>query len=479
MSNLIILMGSGVKILNYQLNKSHFKPLYLQLYEQIREAICQQQFRFGEKLPSKRELKDYLQISQNTIESAYAQLVAEGYIEPKARQGYFVCFQAELEFTTQRKIKRTKEVVHPTKIRFDFNPNRIDSKNFPLQIWRKCGRNCFSLQGENLLGLGDKQGDMALRREIADYLLASRGVHCEAEQIVIGAGVEGCLQQFILLFNQLYPQKNFRYAMEKYGYDKVEKLFQLYDKAVIKLPINSETRGIDLQNLVQNDVNVAYLTPSHLYPFGQVLSISQRQQLLEWANGAEDRFIIEDDYDSEFRYKGKPIPSLQGLDLQGKVIYLGSFSKLIMPGLRISFMVIPKSLLSAYQQYCDFFHSSVSRFEQQRLTNFMQQGEFAKHIQRMRKIYRKKMELLCQLLANCKSKVRYYGEHSGFYLLIEILEQEKTQEKLTALALQQGIVVYPVDYEQRLLFSLGFGDLSENQLQQGVNLLLDIWQLKS
>ncbi|OOF78424.1 GntR family transcriptional regulator [Rodentibacter caecimuris] len=460
-----------MKKLSYQLNKSAESPLYLQLYQQIKQAIHHQELALGSKLPSKRQLCDYLQISQNTVESAYNQLIAEGYIEAQPRRGFFVCFQAELSFPLQKNEQNRPLVKPERQVKFDFNPNKIDSRHFPWKLWQKCARFQRNIaQQQQCLALGDKQGDLELREQIANYLAASRGVRCEAEQIVIGAGVESCVQQLILLFNHCYPQRNFRYAMERYGYAKVEKLLHLYGKSVIKFPLE-----MDFSQLAQDDLNVAYLTPSHLYPFGQVLTISQRQQLLEWAGRSAERYIIEDDYDSEFRYQGKPIPALQSLDYQDKVIYLGSFSKLLMPSLRLSFMVLPKTLLVDYQHCCDFFHSPVSRFEQQRLAQFIQSGELEKHIHRMRKIYRSKMVRLCELLAPHRQKIAYYGEHSGFYLLIELLNEPRSQQQLTTLAAQRDIQLYPVDYQGRKLFSLGFGDLSEEELSEAVGALLAVW----
>ncbi|TDQ57433.1 GntR family transcriptional regulator [Mesocricetibacter intestinalis] len=460
--------------LSYSLDKSLRTPLYLQLYEQIKADIHCQRLNFAQRLPSKRRLCEYLQISQNTVESAYTQLQAEGYIESKTRRGFFVCFQAELDFNSAKIPPKVPHFQDLPKLKFDLDPNRIDSCHFPLQSWRKAARSCFYAQGRELLSLGDKQGDANLRQQIAHYLALSRGVNCDAQQIVIAAGVEGCLQQLILLFNRHIPQQSMIYAMESFGYPKVEKLLNLYEKEVVKLPVSEEEDWFDIEFLKRHKINIAYLTPSHLYPFGQVLSITRRQQLLDWANQAQDRYIIEDDYDSEFRYKGRPIPALQSLDFKHKVIYLGSFSKLLMPALRISFMVLPKPLLKAYQQYCEFFHSSVSRFEQQRLANFIQQGEFEKHIHRMRKIYRRKMELLCRLLAPYKDSIRYYGEHSGFYLLIEILHQPVSAAELCRRALAQGIKIHPVDYQDRKLFSLGFGDLSEQALRDAMATLLDL-----
>lgn len=457
--------------LNYRLNKRAKIPLYLQLYEQIRQAIYRQELALGDKLPSKRTLCEFLQISQNTVESAYSQLLAEGYIESQPRRGFFVCFQAELEQPKKHPPKRP-HFSASNEVEIDFNPNRVDGRAFPFDRWKKAARGV--LLGERL-NLGDKNGDYALRLQISEYLAASRGVLCDPEQIIIAAGVESCLQQLILLFEQLFPTQNFTYAMEHHGYQNVEKLLQLYHKNLCKLNIGSGSYQFDLDWFIKNKVNVAYLTPSHLYPFGQVLPIHQRQKLIEWASAKSERYIIEDDYDSEFRYQGKPIPALQSLDPNGKVIYLGSFSKLIMPSLRMTFMVLPRPLFMAYQQICGFFNVSVSRFEQLRLANFIQQGEFEKHIHRMRKIYRRKMELICKLLDPYKSQIRYYGEHSGFYLLVELIKTTQNQTALYQLALKQKIKVYPIDEQNRCLFILGFGDLNEQQLEKGVKTLLQIW----
>lgn len=465
--------------LAYHLDKSAPLPLYEQLYQQIKTAIHRQELQLGERLPSKRKLCQYLHISQNTVESAYDQLIAEGYVESHARRGFYVCFQAELDFPQTAAVLQ-KMPANPPLVRpqFDFNPNAIDTVHFPFQQWKKSGQGLYHSDSQHLLPLDAAQGDLDLRQQIADYLAAARGIHCQAAQIIIGAGVEYCIQHLILLFNQLYPDRPFYYGMEHYGYPKVEKILQLYQKPIIKLPLNAQYQ-LDLDFLFRQPVNIAYVTPSNVYPFGQVIPISQRQALLEWAEAQPSRFIIEDDYDSEFRYKGKPIPALKSLDKQHKVIYLGSFSKLLMPSLRLTFMILPPALLDLYQHYCACFHCPISRFEQYRLARFIQHGYFEKHLHRMRKIYRKKMELLCQLLAPYKHKISYYGEHSGFNLLIELLTETRSTETLLGLATRQNIKLYPIDYPQRRLFSLGFGNLSERQISEGLAALLAAWEIKA
>lgn len=466
--------------LNYSLDRHASLPLYVQLYQQIRQGIYQEQLKLGDKLPSKRLLCDYLQISQNTVENAYAQLQAEGYIESRPRSGFFVCFQLELALPPAVSPNppgiSSPEASFPLEKKawaFDLNPNYIDTQHFPFEAWKKSGRFLHNKAQQQLLTLGNNQGDWNLRQQIAHYLQASRGIYCDADQIIIGSGVETCMQQLILLFQQQMP--NPVYAMEAYGYEKVRQLLGLYQQPVISLPLQADNKQLDLKHLNQQAVNIAFVTPSNLYPFGEVLSIGQRQALLEWAGAKPNRYIIEDDYDSEFRYKGKPIPALQSLDQQHKVIYLGSFSKLMMPALRLSFMVLPKPLLKQYQQVCSFFHCSVSRFEQQRLANFMEQGEFDKHIQRMRKIYRRKMECLCQRLNPYSDRLSYYGEHSGFHLLVESHSPSLTAKELAKRAAEQNILVYPIDFPDKCLLSLGFGHLSESELNQVISMLLSCW----
>ncbi|OBW91744.1 PLP-dependent aminotransferase family protein [Gallibacterium salpingitidis] len=463
----------------YQLNKSLSQPLYLQLYQQIKQAIHQGILQQGEALPAKRRLADYLAISQNTVENSYAQLLAEGYIESKPRIGYFV--STELLPTMMPLVTSVNEIsqtIPEQKWQYDFNPNVIDGQHFPFELWKKLQKQFLNRQHTNLLALGDKQGEYELRRQIADYLYSARGVKCRPEQVVINAGVELCLLQLMLLWQHRYPAQQAHYAMEEFGYPVVEKLWQSYAGQVLKLPIDNQTHKVDLSILSQHHIDLLYITPSHQYPFGSVLTIGERQQLLAWANTKEQRYLIEDDYDSEFRYQGKPIPALKSLDQHNKVVYLGSFSKLIMPSVRISYMVLPEPLLAIYQQKINFFNSSVSRLDQQVVALFMQSGAFEKHINRMRKYYRRKMELLCQQLKLYSPSIRFWGESSGFYLLIEVVDTPYTLQQLLAFAEQQAIKVYPIELHQRKLFVLGFGNLSEQALLTGVKLLLEGWQIK-
>lgn len=472
---------------NFQLDKQSATPLYVQLYQQLKADITEGRMQYAEKLPSKRKLADYLAISRNTVETAYEQLLAEGYIEAKARQGFFVLFKAEQFFIHQR---MTLDIIQAKTVktcRYDLNPNQIDTALFPFARYRKILKSLIQPNNNILLNMGERQGETILREQIRQYLYTSRGVSCNIEQIVLAAGVESCVSQLILLFAQLYPTKPFHYAMEQYGYPIVERLLHLFGKTILKLPLFSADRQnhheprMDFSLLLNSSVNVLYLTPSYQYPYGSILSINDRHQVLEWAHQQENRYIIEDDYNSEFRYKGRPIPSLQHLDSSlyttNKVIYLGSFSKLFMPSLRMTFMVLPQALVPVYQRTCGVLNSTVPRILQHALAHFMQSGEFEKHIHKMRTNYRKKMELLCQLLQPYSRQIRYYGEHSGFYLLLDLYRESRTIEQLQALAIKCGIQLYPVqqDNTDKKYFSLGFGNLSLSELAEAVRLLLQAW----
>ncbi|MBV7433926.1 PLP-dependent aminotransferase family protein [Cardiobacteriaceae bacterium TAE3-ERU3] len=466
-----------MKHLILKLDKTQATPLYLQLYQQIKQEIYAGTLRVGQRLPSKRYMADYLAISRNTVESAYAQLLAEGYIEAKPRSGFFVCFDGEQVFAQSQPIPAPQPAANTKPAyRYDLNPNLIDTSLFPFSAWKKGLKNLLNQRHRDLLCLGDKQGEAVLREQIRQYLHTSRGVHCSAEQIIITAGVESGMSQLILLFAHHHPHAQLTYAMEEHGYPVVEHLLSASGKSVVKLPLLDAHQKIDFSLLGQSNADILYVTPSHQYPYATVLPIKERHQLLDWAHAKAGRYIIEDDYDSEFRYQGKPVPSLQHLDQHGHVIYLGSFSKLLMPSLRITFMVLPPALLPTYQRVCSVFNCNVSRIDQHLIADFMHSGEFEKHIYRMRAAYRKKMEQLCLLLQPYSEHLRYHGEASGFYLLIELRNESRSTHELEALAAQASIKLYPVKNHRGLpLFSLGFGHLTSEELHDAVLLLMQAW----
>ncbi|RKQ31341.1 PLP-dependent aminotransferase family protein [Oceanobacillus halophilus] len=465
-----------MEMLLCNLDRASEVPLYEQLYNFIKKEIIEGRIEHGEKLPSKRKLSDFLKISQNTVETAYDQLLAEGYIEGVARKGYYVLAYEDLEYVPTEQMSNLIKEEYEEKVAYHFHPSWIDTKNFPFTKWRKYAKNMIDKEHHSLLLLGDKQGEMELRQEIAHYLYHARGVQCSPDEIIIGAGSEILLQQFILLL-----KKDMVYGVEDPGYHMISRILKNYANNVY--PIGVDEEGLQVKQIEGEDINVVYVTPSHHFPYGSVLSVNRRIQLLKWARDAENRYIIEDDYDSEFRYSGKTIPSLQSMDQSGKVIYLGSFSKSLIPSLRISYMVLPKGLLRRYKQELSFYQCTVSRLDQHILTEFMRQGDFEKHLNRMRKIYRRKLDKILEIMKAHQRKVEIIGEHSGLHIVL-VVKNGMTEEELVEKAKQKNIQIYPLSFyslEKRVInppmIILGFAGIPEENLEEAIKILLKSWKI--
>lgn len=461
-----------MEMLSCNLNREVQTPLYEQLYTFIKDEIMEGRISYGTKLPSKRKLSEFLKISQNTVEKAYEQLVAEGYVDGKARKGYYVLAYEDMEYVpVASRIPLPQKKEEPAAL-FNFHPSQIDTESFPFATWRKYAKNMIDLDNQELLLMGDKQGEYILREEIANYLYQARGVHCSPDDIIIGAGIEILLQQLILLFGS-----EATYGVEDPGYHVISRILQNYPNEVH--PLQVDEKGVKVETLEGKAIDIVYVTPSHHFPYGSVLSANRRIKLLNWASSVRERYIIEDDYDSEFRYSGKSIPSLQSMDQMGKVIYLGTFSKSLIPSLRISYMVLPKALMVRYQKDLSFFQCSVSRIDQHILATFMKEGDFEKHLNRMRKIYRRKMEMTMELLKPHQDKIKVIGDVSGFHVVLE-LNSELTEEEVMRKAKNARLKIYPLSNYQmekshttRPRIILGFAGIPEERLEEAITLLLE------
>lgn len=368
------------------LNAKSKIALYVQLYEYIKKEIKDGTIPAFPKLPAKRKLASYLQVSKNTVEAAYEQLLAEGYIESASRKGYFVCKVEQMIYVEGSEAEVEEISFREENYKFDFTQTGVDTKTFPFTMYRKLINDVWQPHNNELLFLGHPQGELSLREEIAKYLYESRGVRCSASQIVLGAGTQILVK---LLFQLL---KGSNYAVENPGYHRKMVVFEQGEEKVQMLSLDRD--GICMADLENSDANVVFVTPSHQFPYGMIMPITRRTQLLQWAKKEEDRYIIEDDYDSEFRYSGKPIPALQGLDTDGKVIYMGTLSKALLPSLRMSYIVLPKNLIKKYQKEYLFYTQSVSRMDQEVIRKFLNEGYWEKHIHKMRVVYRKKRDRL-------------------------------------------------------------------------------------
>lgn len=456
------------------------KCLYEQIYEYIRQEIKDGKLLQGERLPSTRSLAENLQISRSTAELAYGQLMSEGYIESIPYRGYFV---AEIEELYQLEkgveaVRGTSEAEDNRKEKnyfFDFSPTQIDMSEFPFSVWRKIYKNVLSEGNETLFAQGNAQGDYGLRENIARYLHASRGVNCTPEQIVVGAG-----NDYLLMLLEKVLGRELNVAMENPTYKRA---YQVFDSCGYSVQIvDMDENGMSVDDLSKSGAQLAYVMPSRQYPTGIVMPIGRRSELLNWANQKEERYIIEDDYDSEFRYKGKPIPSLQAHDKKGKVIYIGTFSKAIAPAIRVSYMVLPRQLVKSYRENCSFYATTVSRIDQKVLDEFIRGGYFERHLNKMRKFYREKHEVLISLLEPFRTEFCIEGENAGLHLLLTS-KVGKTEEQLVEKASERGVKVYglsdsfvtPMKKAGYGTVVLGYGGLSIGEIKDGVNALKKAW----
>lgn len=452
-------------------------PLYEQIYQFIKEEIKNGRITSKTKLPSTRALSEHLEVSRSTIDMAYSQLVSEGYIESKPYRGYFV---SEISLLYDIKNKSDYEVYKEKSEKeedlIDFSPRGIDLENFPFNSWRKISRGLLSADNKNLFDNCDIQGEWALRETICTYLYEARGVHSRPDNIILGAGNEILL----MMLNRLFGEKCC-IAMENPTYISAYNVFKQNGNTVI--PISMDKSGISISELRECEAKIAYVMPSHQFPTGIVMPIRRRIELLEWTNEDDERYIIEDDYDSEFRYQGKPIPALQGLDTKGKVIYLGTFSKSIAPSIRMSYMVLPDELLYILRNSKMFYSQTVSKMDQMIVNEFIKDGYFERHLNKMRSIYRAKHDLIITLLKEYKDKVTIYGENSGLHIMIKV-NNSMTEEKLITKAKEAGVSVYGLsDYyierktNIKSTLLVGFAKLSMEEIEEGIKKLVKVWRL--
>ncbi|WP_066390803.1 MocR-like pyridoxine biosynthesis transcription factor PdxR [Neobacillus mesonae] len=460
------------------LEKNGVKPLYMQLANYIKQEILSGSMKANEKLPSKRTLASYLGLSVNTVMSAYDQLSAEGFVVSKPRQGLYVAALEDDIAAGQVYLEpyKVKSIQNQKPIQIDFNSGKVDLEHFPYVIWRKLTiQSLYEDQGE-LFYNGDRQGELQLREQIAKYLYASRGVRCSADQIIIGAGTQMLIGLLCLMIG-----KGHTFALENPGFHRTKAVLQ--DFGARTIPIALDEEGIDLKQLKNSKASIAYVTPSHQFPFGMIMPISRRMELLKWAED-NNGYIIEDDYDGEYRYKGRPIPSLQGLDTKGNVIYLGTFSKSLIPSIRISYMVLPQKLMEKYREHFTIYKQTASRLHQQTLYLFMKEGYWQSHLNKMRTLYRRKHAMLMSAIKkHLGDKVNVIGANSGLHIVLKV-KKKMAEEELIRLAMNVGVKVYPLSIyyhesdeslDSRVL--LGFGGLSESEIDTGIRLLKEAWGL--
>ena len=410
----------------YTLDRSGASPLYEQLYRALKADILSGALSGGSRLPSGRALAEHLGLSRVTVETAYAQLLAEGYLTSRPRAGYFV-----EQLTPQELPPRVSEPeAQPPE------PETAQSRSaqlFPFSVWARLMRGVLLRRRQELLRPAPDAGLPALRQAVAAELYRQRGVHVSPEQVYIGAGAE----YFYNLLIQFFGHGRV-YALENPGHRKIARVYQANQVAV--RPIGMDADGVIPELLEQSGAEVLHISPSHHYPTGTVTPITRRQALMRWLTAQPGRYLIEDDYDSEFRFSGLPIPTIQSMDRSGRVIYMNTFSRTISPSLRISYMILPRTLLPQWQAAMGFYSCTVPSFEQMTLTRFLAEGYFEKHLSRMKKHYRAVRAQLFSVL-HTPQAVRQCAVHdtdAGLHLVLE-LKNAPEPEALRALLRQSGL----------------------------------------
>lgn len=444
------------------------KSLYIQIYEQIKQAILTKTIATQSKLPSKRRLAAQLGVSIHTVREAYDQLLAEGYIVSRERSGYFVStFEEEWQPVTEKKyIQETEPPTTNQRIKIDFNSGHVDTINFPYQIWKRYIR---LHTNEASLANSPWQGEWGLRTEIANYVRRSRGVQCRANQVFLNSGTQMQLQDLCLYFGL-----DLTIGMEEPGFIRAKAVFKKLGLKVI--PIQVDEHGITIPN---QEVNLLYTTPAHQFPLGMIMSLERRTGLLNWSRGNKS-FLIEDDYDSEFRYSGLPISSFAQLDQLQHVIYFGTFSKSLIPSIRMSYLILPESLIESFEKFNEHQKSAVSRIEQLAVADFIRDGHYERHLAKMRTVYRKKRQSLLQAIKSFfPNNFEIIGENSGLHILIK-LPPHLTEEEAIQRALEKSIRVYPasISYMKQPktnMVILGYGGLTIPQIEEGISQLAEVW----
>ena len=450
--------------LNIHLETGGDTPLYRQIYEYIRGEIRSGALASDERLPSTRALASYLQVARSTTELAYSQLLSEGYIRSRRNSGYFVNeienfpdlrlddpMDGESLYGTRRgtggsdtekrkpedknlftsRAARAEGLADDGKEGRGSSPNQIDfslrhteMSVFPYSTWKRIMREVMAGADQKMFSHSEPGGDLSLRSTIAHYLHFSRGVHCRPEQIIVGAG-----NDYLLMLLRHILGEGRLVAMEDPTYLRAARIFLSFRYRIC--PLSMDRDGMLPGSVEKSGADLVYTMPAHQFPMGCVMPVARRTALLRWACEQPERYIIEDDYDSEFRYRGKPIPALQSLDTAGRVIYIGTFSKAIAPAIRVSYMILPEELLRRYRERCWFLSSTVSRIDQRILNEFMHNGHFERHLNRMRSLYRTRHDELVSSLVSFRKWFSVRGTGTGLHLVLQCRKEYLLREGFT------------------------------------------------
>lgn len=479
------------------LNEKSEVPLYRQIYDTIRRSILSGEFHPGKQLPASRHLAKQLSVSRMTVLSAFDQLLAEGYLEAKTGAGTFVARHLPEEFLQTALISKQKidaktlprqlplsrygkNVLRESRTVLQFNQPTppvpfqhgipaIDE--FPFDVWTKIANKKYRMLERQSFGYGQPAGFRALRESIAAHLKSVRGVVCASEQVIITIGA----QQALDLIGRIFLEPKTKVLIENPGYFGVQQIFSSFDAKFVPVPVDEE--GFNLAGAVKQSRNarLAFVTPSHQFPLGVTMSLPRRLQLLEWAK-KNDCWIIEDDYDSEFRYEGRPLPSLQGLDRDGRVLYIGTFSKTLFPALKLGCLVVPTDLIEIFTAASALSGAQSPLIDQATLAEFIAEGHFGRHIRRMRRLYSERQEILVsEIKRHLAGKLEVEKSTSGMHVIGWLPEgvDDKFIARQAALSgvKTAAVSAHSLTKLERGGLILGYTAVNEKQIKRGVRQL--------
>ncbi|MGX7108645.1 MocR-like pyridoxine biosynthesis transcription factor PdxR [Facklamia miroungae] len=445
--------------------------LYLNLYNDIKQRILEGHLSPGEKLPSKRQMAKDRGVSINTVTASLDQLAAEGYIEAIQRKGYYVLSQKlNLKEPEHWNVNELRQENTP---KIDWRYKGVDPE-FPIATWKKLTLECLNLNPNYLTEKGPKLGEHSLRQAISTYLWNAKGIKASPSHIIVGSSTENLLLLLVKLIGKA------KIGVEDPGFHRWGEFLRA--NQIEQIPIRLDEEGANPDSFDKNKMDLLYVTPSYQFPTGSIMTIGRKQALLEWVND-DQKWIIEDEYNGEFRYEGKPIPPLKAIDYQDRVIYLQSFSSLISPALRISFMLLPDQLMQQFSRYPYYFSCPVPRLTQNVLAQFMSGGYFTRHVNRMRRKYSKKRQMI-EKWASQYTDLRIIGTNAGLHLLLSISNNPLSEKEIIDAVKTHGMALSPLsDYEmikktRPASFVIGYGKASLSELEAGMKVLEEVLQLK-
>jgi len=476
-----------------ELNHNSHLPLYRQLYDAIRHAILEERLQRGHRLPASRMFAKELGVSRNTVALAFEQLMIEGYLKGKVGSGTYVtddlperllqtrpsandrsAASSKLHKSSRRGRTLSKIILRRNRTPEDVRAFQVGvpaMEEFPYGLWMKLTQRVWRSLPRNHLAYGDAGGYEPLREAIASYLRTSRAVRCDADQVMIVNGS----QQGVDLVARVLLDSGDHVLVEDPGYLGARAALLGAGVRLTPIPVDAEGLQIENRKARSSQARLVYVTPSHQYPLGVTMTLARRLHLLEWARRS-GAWILEDDYDSEFRYAGRPLASLQGLDTCGCAIYLGTFSKVLFPGLRLGYLVVPKNLAETFLSAKTIADRQSSVLEQAVLARFIEEGHFARHIRRMRVLYQHRQQVLLDAAAHeLGGLLEIHPSDSGMHL-IAWLQKEKNAQEIARRAEEFGVIAHPLSdytmrFHQRPALLLGYAAYDDKEIWQGVRRL--------